>query len=232
MALRGSAFRMGPTSANRSTSFSTPTTATWIRGRVETRRALPSLVTTTSVPVSATATLAPVMPMSAARNFCRSSRRATATSAGMSAASSSLTSLREDPGHLLLRHVDGGHHHVRGALAGQLDDPLAQVGLRHLDALLLEEGVEVHLLGGHRLRLGDALDPVLLAEPGQVLLHLGGVGGPEDLGPGLGGLLLELLGQLVEVGRGPPLQAPPAGRAGPRSRCPRRPGPGRRRRPR
>ncbi len=49
-------------------------------------RPLPSLVTSTRVPVSATAKLAPVMPMSAWRNFCRSSFRATAVSTSGSAA--------------------------------------------------------------------------------------------------------------------------------------------------
>ncbi len=92
MALRGSARRMGSTSENRSTSFSMPTTATWMRGNVETRRAFPSFVTTTSVPVSATATFAPVIPRSACRNSSRSSRRATATRPGISGASFSFTS--------------------------------------------------------------------------------------------------------------------------------------------
>ncbi len=113
---------------------------------------------------------------------------------------------REDARHLLLREVDGGHDHVGRALAGQLHDPFAQVGLGHLDALLRQEGVQVHLLGHHRLRLGDALDAVLLAEAPQVRLRLPDIGGPEDLRARLGGGLLELLGELVEVGGGTPLQ--------------------------
>ena len=58
--------------------FSTPMRATWIRGSEVTIRPLPSLVTSTTVPVSATAKLAPVIPMSAWRNFSRRAFRATA----------------------------------------------------------------------------------------------------------------------------------------------------------
>ena len=60
---------------------------------------------------------------------------------------------------------------------GQLDDVLPEVGLHHLDALRLQGGVEVDLLGGHRLRLdrqphalgpGDAVhDPARLLRAGR-----------------------------------------------------------------
>ena len=50
-----------------------------MRGKVEVRSPLPSLVTITDEPVSAINRLAPVMPTSAARNFSRSSARASAT---------------------------------------------------------------------------------------------------------------------------------------------------------
>src|SRR5207247_2236908 len=56
--------------------FSTPITATCTRGSEVAMRPLPSLVTRTTVPVSATAKLAPVMPRSAVRNFSRNSSRA------------------------------------------------------------------------------------------------------------------------------------------------------------
>ncbi len=52
-------------------------------------RPLPSLVTSTIVPVSATAKLAPLIPMSAARNFSRSCPRAAAVRTSGSAASGS-----------------------------------------------------------------------------------------------------------------------------------------------
>ena len=58
------------------TTFSTPITATCTRGSEVAMRPLPSLVTRTTVPVSATAKFAPVMPRSACKNFSRSSSRA------------------------------------------------------------------------------------------------------------------------------------------------------------
>jgi hypothetical protein len=59
-----------------------------MRGSEVTMRPLPSLVTSTTVPVSATAKLAPVIPMSAWRNFSRSALRATAVRTSGSAANS------------------------------------------------------------------------------------------------------------------------------------------------
>jgi hypothetical protein len=70
------------------TTLSMPTTATCRSGRVVHMRPLPSLVTSTSVPVSATRKLAPERPMSAARNFSRRTRRAMAVSATGSAGAS------------------------------------------------------------------------------------------------------------------------------------------------
>ena len=80
-------------SAKVATIFSMPMMATCTLGRVVTRRALPSLVTVRMDPVSATAMLAPEMPMSASRNLERSSSRATLTRRGMSVESRSSTSL-------------------------------------------------------------------------------------------------------------------------------------------
>ncbi|KAF5048416.1 hypothetical protein DSECCO2_450290 [anaerobic digester metagenome] len=61
-----------------------PAMATWTRGRVVVRRALPSLVMMPMLPVAAMAKLAPEMPMSAWQYLGRSSRRATLTSFWMS----------------------------------------------------------------------------------------------------------------------------------------------------
>ena len=110
--------------------------------------------------------------------------------------------LAEDLGDLLLGHVDGWHHHVRRRLVGELDDPLAQVRLVHLDAGLLEGLVQVDLLGGHGLRLHDALHALGLGKVEDVLLHRRGVGGPEHLGTTGLRVLLELLCQLLEAGGG------------------------------
>ena len=53
-----------------------PTSAMWHLGAARLKRELPSLVTTTSRPLSATTKLAPVMPASAARYFFRMNSRA------------------------------------------------------------------------------------------------------------------------------------------------------------
>jgi hypothetical protein len=53
--------------------------------------------------------------------------------------------------------VDGGCDDVRGLLAGELHDVLAQVGLHNLEAFGFEGTVEVALLAHHRLRLDDLL---------------------------------------------------------------------------
>ena len=100
-------------------------------------RPLPSLVTSTTVPVSATAKLAPVIPMSAWRNFSRSaSARATAVRTSGSASKRPLELAREELGHLPLRLVDRGRDDVRRLLVGELDDVLAQVGLDRRDPAL------------------------------------------------------------------------------------------------
>ncbi len=72
--------------------FSTPITATCTRGSEVTIRPLPSLVTSTMVPVSATPKLAPVIPRSACRNFSRSSARAIRVSTSGSGTVSRLSS--------------------------------------------------------------------------------------------------------------------------------------------
>src|SRR4030095_7962252 len=103
------------------TTFSTPITATCTRGSEVAMRPLPSLVTRTTVPVSATAKFAPVMPRSAFRNFSRSSSREPREHLGIGAGLA-LELPGEQLGHLPLRLVDGRRDDVRGALVGQLDD--------------------------------------------------------------------------------------------------------------
>ena len=51
--------------------------------------------------------------------------------------------------------VHRGRDDVRGHLAAELDDVLAEVGLDRRDAARLEMGVQPDLLGDHRLALGD-----------------------------------------------------------------------------
>ncbi len=61
------------------TSFSMPAVTISTGGGVVVSSALPSLVTVQTAPVSATRKLAPAMPISADRNFSRSTRRALCT---------------------------------------------------------------------------------------------------------------------------------------------------------
>ena len=68
------------TSSSVGTSFSMEASTTCTLGSDWVRSPLPSLVTMTEEPVSAIRKFAPVMPTSAARNFSRRIRRASATS--------------------------------------------------------------------------------------------------------------------------------------------------------
>ena len=77
--MRGRTRSARSASSSVGTSLSRPASATWTGGSVFTRRPLPSLVTMARHPVSAMQKLAPEMPMSASKNFGRSSRRATFT---------------------------------------------------------------------------------------------------------------------------------------------------------
>ena len=110
--------------------------------------------------------------------------------------------LREVLGHLEAAQMDGGHHHVGGLLAGQGDDPLAQVRLGGGDPGGLEVGVQVDLLGGHRFGLDDPLDPLFLAEIHQVGLQRVAVLRPEHLHPALRRLRLEPVGHRLDLGDG------------------------------
>ena len=66
------------------TTFSIAAVTTCTRGSVLVRSPLPSLVTMTLDPVSATRKFAPVIPTSALWNFSRSTARASPTSAAAS----------------------------------------------------------------------------------------------------------------------------------------------------
>ncbi len=110
--------------------------------------------------------------------------------------------LAEQVGHLVAREVDGGHDHVGRAFVPQLDDPLAQVRLRDLQAQGLQVVVEQRLLGGHGLGLDDALDARLLRDAADDLVGLlAGLGHVHGDAHALG-VLLELLEEPVHVGHG------------------------------
>ncbi len=68
---RGSSSSMTARSSHVGSTFSMPTTEMSVSGSVRHMRPLPSDSTTASVPVSATAKLAPEIPTLARRNFSR-----------------------------------------------------------------------------------------------------------------------------------------------------------------
>ena len=125
-------------SSSRGRTFSIPMTVTSVCGSVVHMRPLPSLSTTQTVPVSATAKFAPLTPTPTVRNFSpqeaprdrRQLRRVgpEALRAGQVAA--------EERGDLLAVAVDRGDEDVRGAVVRELVDELGQVGLQRRDAVL------------------------------------------------------------------------------------------------
>ena len=131
-------------------------------GSSDVRSPLPSLVTMTAEPVSATRKFAPVMPTSADRNFSRSTPRASATSsAGSSrrgrrqdACGGAGSRPRPDPAQM-----DRGRDDVARGLAADLHQIFAEIGLDHFEARRLEMRVEADLLRHHRLALGDERAP-------------------------------------------------------------------------
>ena len=144
-------------SSSRGTTFSIPMTVTSVCGSVVHIRPLPSLSTTQTVPVSATAKFAPLTPTPAVRNFRRRKRRATAVSSRrvVAQALGAGEVAAEERGDLLAVAVDRGDEDVRGAVAGELVDELGQVGLQRRDPRSASAVVEPDLVGGHRLDLDD-----------------------------------------------------------------------------
>src|SRR5581483_8508108 len=101
--------------------------------------------------------------------------------------------LVEQVADLLLLQVDGGHHDVRGRLVPELDDPLAQIGVHHLDAALFQVRIEVALLGEHRLALHQPLHAAFAEDPVHDPVVLVRVARPVYDRAELDGVRLELL---------------------------------------
>jgi len=85
---------------------------------------------------------------------------------------------------------------VARRFAIELDDVLAQVGFQGLDAVFLEEVVEVHLLGNHALALDQRLGALGPENPEDQLVGLLAGLGPVDLDAVLRAVGFELLQQL------------------------------------
>ena len=88
---------------------------------------------------------------------------------------------------------------MRRVVFGQLQDPFAQIGLYYPDTVLLEVGVELNLLGGHRLGLHCQLHAPLLGQPVYDAAGVFCVLGKVDHRAHLLGLSLELGHQLRQV---------------------------------
>ena len=107
--------------------------------------------------------------------------------------------LAEELGDLLAGLVDSGGDDVRRPLAGELDDPLAEVGLHSVDALRLEVIGESDFLSGHRLRFDDELRLLRAADRGDHPARFVGVDRTVDLGADRFGFAGESLHELRHV---------------------------------
>src|SRR3954469_16103190 len=94
---------------------------------------------------------------------------------------------------VLLLEMYGGHHDVARRLLEELHDPLAQIGVDHLDPALSEVRVQVALLGEHRLALHEARDAMPAEDPVDDPVVLVAVARPVDVRTVGEGVALELL---------------------------------------
>ncbi len=116
--------------------------------------------------------------------------------------------LREILGHLETAQVNGGHYHVGRLLAGQGNDPFAQVRFGDRDPGGLHMLGELDLFARHGLGLDDPLHPFFLAEIHEVGLEVLTGFRPEDLDAPFGRLRLEAVGHLLDLGDGIDLHLP------------------------
>ena len=155
-------------------SFSMPIDTMWSLGILVDMSALPSLVHTTTSPVSAMPKLAPVMPALQPRHKLLAQVHAGhvgeeggVVGVGRVGSSGNLVTgnlLTEAVAYLLTMDVEGRHDDVAGCQLHHLQDALAQVGLHHVDALLLQVLVQVALLGEHALALHHLFHLVVMQD--------------------------------------------------------------------
>ncbi len=103
--------------------------------------------------------------------------------------------------NLFLLDMDGWQHDVAWWFVSQLDDPLAQVGVDHLDVVLFQKRIEMTFFGQHRLALDDALYAVLLKDLEDNPIVLFGIFGPmnnRSHGDCLSFKLFEILSQVCQ----------------------------------
>src|SRR5581483_267194 len=78
------------------------------------------------------------------------------------------------------------------------DDVLAEIGLPDFNAILLQQWIEVNLLGDHGLRLDDGLDVVFFRDLENVIARLFAIRCPEDVSTTRRDRLFELDQILIE----------------------------------
>src|SRR5215212_4579124 len=155
VAERASNLRKTVSDSQSGMTLSMPTTATCRSGMVEHIRPLPSLVTMTSVPVSATRKLPPVIPISALKNFSRRvSRAIRASSIGSVGALISSFSLNNA----------AISSYMGWTGAGQLNNIFAEICLDGLNPSLFEKMIQTDLLCCHGLGLDRCPDIVLFGD--------------------------------------------------------------------
>ena len=103
--------------------------------------------------------------------------------------------LLEHLSHFLTLQVDGRHHDVARLLMQELDDALTQVGLHHIDSVLLQIRIHLALLGEHRLRLHHFLHVMILQDSEHNLIEFLRILRPVHLHP----TALQVLGKHIEV---------------------------------
>ena len=181
--------------------FSMPIEAICSFGTLADRSALPSLVQTTKVPVSATAKLQPVMPGVGVEDQ-RAGRLALRFRQVVDVA---VVGIGADRACEYLRHVGaqlvhGGHDDMARILVVELLDALAEIGLDHLDADRGHVRPEAALLGEHRLALDERLGAMVAQDAVDDLVVLGGVARPMHVDAVRSRIGLELVEILVEMG--------------------------------
>ena len=159
--------------------FSMPMTEISTSGSVRHMRPLPSLSTTHTVPVSATAKFAPLIATLVERNFLRRCARATAASAfGIVRQLGDAERAHEQLADFGAVLVNRRNQNMRRMLVGKLNNQLGQVGLAGRDPGVGERLVELDLVGGQRLDLNHLAGIVALHNLGDDLVSLGGVARP------------------------------------------------------
>ena len=185
VAERASSRRKTPRSSARGMIFSMPMQAMCSGGSDMPRSALPSLVQTTKPPVSATAKFTPVRPASALQELLAqvaAGRLGQVLGVGGALRRCPACSWKSSPISSFFRWMAGRTMWLGGS-SRQLHDPLAEVGVDHLDAAGLEVRIEAALLGEHRLALHHPGDAARRQDAEDDRVVLGGVAGPVDLAP-------------------------------------------------